>query len=364
MAMKILFMIDTMLIGGAQKALLSYCEYLIENGYTVTLVSLKKTNKYALPKGLIFIEILDETESLTSNIFKLLDILVTESKKVNLIIGFMDYMANYLAYLVANISDKRVILSSRSLLKESIKQHGQLQDINYTLIQSIYNKVPIIVQSQYIRSELLDFFQLKNERIYIVPNSIIIQDTISSNENIFIKNKVFIVVARLIKLKRIDIIIEAFKKLITLNTNLKLLIIGYGEEESFLKSLVKMHALEKDIHFIKTQEALPYIKSSYALIQASKYEGFSNVILEAMSQKTLVIASDIESNKEIINHTMTGLLFAQEKVDSLFDSMVFALNNEDEIKKITNVAFQSLDRFSLQKSCKTFEKIIHETMRS
>jgi len=42
--MKILFIIDTMLTGGAQKVLLSHATFLLKNGHSIRIVSLKKSN--------------------------------------------------------------------------------------------------------------------------------------------------------------------------------------------------------------------------------------------------------------------------------------------------------------------------------
>lgn len=58
------------------------------------------------------------------------------------------------------------------------------------------------------------------------------------------------------------------------------------------------------------------------LILPSRWEGFAMVPLEAMSYGLPIIASDIESFKEIINQDETGLLFKTESFESLSNILI------------------------------------------
>jgi len=357
---KIVAIIDTMKIGGAQKNLLYYLSYLASQKYCVTLISLKKTNKYSIPSNITFLEILDEKESIMTNFFTVLQIVTENSKCADVIVGFMDYISNYIAYLVSKVNDTKLLLASRSHLKKSIQIFNDTEEINYSLSKLIYEKSAIIVQSSFIKKELIDCLKLENENISILSNSIDLESVANSELEIFNNNKVFIVVARFVKLKRIDIIIEAFHSLIQSKyKNIKLLITGYGEEKENLQKLVQSLALVDNVIFKEeSQQILSLLKSSHVSILASEYEGFSNFILESMSQKSLVIASNIGANKELIKHKETGLLYRLNDTEDLCDKMIFSLENIEEVNNIKNKAYSFLNYFNKEKNCIEFENIL------
>ena len=70
------------------------------------------------------------------------------------------------------------------------------------------------------------------------------------------------------------------------------------------------------------------------LINSSFGEGISNVILEAMSTKTLVIASNVEGNKDLIIHKETGLLFNPYKKKALLNQLNYFKKNDDLVQQI------------------------------
>jgi glycosyltransferase involved in cell wall biosynthesis len=53
------------------------------------------------------------------------------------------------------------------------------------------------------------------------------------------------------------------------------------------------------------------------LWNGSLYEGQSNVILEAMQARVLVMASDIPGNRDMVQDNVTGILFPVGEVDRL-----------------------------------------------
>jgi glycosyltransferase involved in cell wall biosynthesis len=64
---------------------------------------------------------------------------------------------------------------------------------------------------------------------------------------------------------------------------------------------------------------------SYAMVHASRTEGLSVAILEAMSYAKLVIMSDIPANRELIDHS--GLAFPLGDTDALADVMQVAVED-------------------------------------
>ena len=122
-------------------------------------------------------------------------------------------------------------------------------------------------------------------------------------------------VGRLIKRKRIDLLIQAFKNL-PYSYNCELTIVGDGPCKDDLEKLTKKLLLDEQINFlgqVPKEEINDILLDSEIFVLPSSSEGMSNALLEAMSLGLSVIVADIPANKEIIEDSKNGLTFSDEK---------------------------------------------------
>lgn len=138
-----------------------------------------------------------------------------------------------------------------------------------------------------------------NKEVVLIPNGVNIEDYPGSdklkNFNLD-KNSYIISVSRLIKLKGIQYLIKAFKKI---KTKKKLVIVGDGEYQLELKSLA---AGDNRIIFVNNQSGnnlKQLFANAYLFVQSSEMEGLSISLLEAMSYGLPCLVSDIEANVSI-----------------------------------------------------------------
>lgn len=99
-------------------------------------------------------------------------------------------------------------------------------------------------------------------------------------------------VGRLSTEKRLDLLLGSFQALIR-TTPARLLIVGVGVEQQEIERRIEVNELHdccKLTGFI--HNALPLIRASDVLVLPSDYEGFGNVLVEAMACGTQVIATD------------------------------------------------------------------------
>lgn len=102
----------------------------------------------------------------------------------------------------------------------------------------------------------------------------------------------FIYVGSLIKRKHLDVVIKAFSRVADYND--KLLVVGGGPEEEYLKALVKELRLENVITFtgrVPREQVLKYMKEYHVFTLISDDETYGMVYIEAMLQGCLTIAS-------------------------------------------------------------------------
>ncbi|MCF7860265.1 glycosyltransferase family 4 protein [Patescibacteria group bacterium] len=145
--------------------------------------------------------------------------------------------------------------------------------------------------------------------------------------------------SRLIKLKGLQYLIEAYKDL---KTEKKLVIAGDGEYESELRVLAGDN---KNIIFVGNQsgDALRQLyANAHLFIQSSEMEGLSLSLLEAMGHQTACLASDIIGNQEALADT--GFYFQSRNVADLKSKLNYILNHPEEVKLMSAAAYKRAEQ--------------------
>ena len=118
-------------------------------------------------------------------------------------------------------------------------------------------------------------------------------------------------------------------------TSDKLFIYGFGPERDWISNFIKENKLSKSIILCGFEKDKNRIYSNVdALIDSSLAQGISNSILEAMCTNTLVVASNVAGNRDLIKHKLTGLLFNLSKKEDLLKQLLFCKNNPEIVKLI------------------------------
>ncbi len=106
------------------------------------------------------------------------------------------------------------------------------------------------------------------------------------------------------------LIIDALRNL----ENIELVIIGHGEQEAALRAQITSSGLDNRVRMLGQlqQTDLPdYYAAADALVLASSREGIPNVLLEAMSCGTPVIATAVGGIAEIVTSRDAGILLSE-----------------------------------------------------
>lgn len=135
-------------------------------------------------------------------------------------------------------------------------------------------------------------------------------------------NKVsnFIYVGRLSSEKNLKLLIDTFNELPDLTLN----IIGFGPQESFLKSIAKQNILFCGA--IPNSELYRYYQQNEVFVLPSSSEPWGMVVEEAFNNGLPVIVSDkVGCAEEIVNDT-NGIIFKLSEPDSLRNAVIKMLD--------------------------------------
>lgn len=146
------------------------------------------------------------------------------------------------------------------------------------------------------------------------------------------KNNYILAVSRLVRHKGLHILISAYNQI---ETNKKLVIVGGGVfTDDYVIELKKLAGDNKNIIFTgqKSGRVLKELfTNAHLFVQPSESEGLSIAILEAMSYRKAVLASDIKENKEAVGRT--GISFKTNDIDSLKKKLQFVLKRPELIQE-------------------------------
>ncbi|NNF02274.1 MAG: glycosyltransferase family 4 protein [Bacteroidia bacterium] len=120
--------------------------------------------------------------------------------------------------------------------------------------------------------------------------------------------------------KGLDVLLNAMPKV---NNDINLIIAGnpwkddFEKYQSIIDKFELQHRVILNISYISDQDREYYFKACDALILPYKEIFQSGVMLMALSYSLPIVASDLESNKEIIRHEENGMLFRSEDSEDL-----------------------------------------------
>ena len=151
--------------------------------------------------------------------------------------------------------------------------------------------------------------------------------------------------------KGVDFLIESLPHL----PGMRLDIVGDGDRKSQLDQKAKALGVEERVVFLgyKTQNEIKELLSKRALAvipnTVSAYNFFSSPIklYEYMAASSLVLASDMPTIQEIIQHKKNGFLFETGNMDSFVKVVKKILNMDPkELKKVTYNAYETSKSFT------------------
>ncbi len=143
-------------------------------------------------------------------------------------------------------------------------------------------------------------------------------------------NFIFVFVGRIVGDKGINELIQAFKKIIYNDLNIKLLLVG--EEENAIDPLNKetQQELSKNTNIIKVgwqKDIRPYLAISDVLILPTYREGFPNVVMQAGAMGLPSIVTDINGCNEIIENGKNGIIIPVKNVIAI-EEAVFKIKDD------------------------------------
>ncbi len=166
-------------------------------------------------------------------------------------------------------------------------------------------------------------------------------------------------VGRLAAIKNYACLLRAMAVAKRENAQIKLVLLGDGDEREALETLSEQLGLKEDVHFLGNRDDVTgWLNVFDMFVLSSLYEGVSRAILESMAASLPVIATDVGGNREVIVDGVTGLITPPSEPNNLAKAILQlagdkASSNEMGRKGLARVK----EHFSIEQTLKMHEKI-------
>lgn len=370
---RILFVINSLSIGGSEKSLVSLLQSIDYSKYEIDLMMFKvgeEFDKY-IPKEVNILEIpiyykFLYDKNIKLSFLKKLNFMITRLKtSINLRINSLKKMyVNTEQILYKNqmsVLDKLnykydvAIAYSQGMptyfVSDKVNANKKIAWINCDYSTTKYDKDvdelfyktfdKIVAVSQTIKDSIIKIkpqYKDKIEVILDIVNPNLIKKM--SNEDIVFKDKShlnILTVARLvIHHKGYDIAVKVAKRLKDDGYKFRWYVVGDGEDREEIEQLIKDYEIEE--YFIllgKKENPYPYMKNCDIYVQPSKKEGFGLTVIEAKILGKPIVCTNFNTAKELINNECDGIIVNYNEED-LYKGIKKYIDNKDLRKQIEN----------------------------
>lgn len=189
------------------------------------------------------------------------------------------------------------------------------------------------------------------ERLHVIPNAVQTPSPIYSREEarrmlgLSNEHKVVGFIGRLAPQKRLRDLIWAFQLLQQIVPDVRLLVIGHGPEREPMTSMaINFGCREKIVFAGHRDDASSLLATMDAFVLPSEFEGMSNSLMEAMSLGLPCVVSDIDANRELVEHEVNGLVFPMGQCPELTKSLVRLFREPELASRLGQTASDGMKR--------------------
>ena len=370
---KILFVIPSMRIGGAEKSLVNLLNLIDLNKYDVNLLMFKPEGDLLqqIPSGIHILEtepslfyaykcdknVFSHKSGIRSEILRILStgickilygdrarqkrwidfyrpLLPKHMGEYDVAIGYLEGDASY--YVIDKVNAKRKILWVHSNFENIKKNEDAAAYKEYfckaNRVVSISDKCVQILQDNYP--------DMKNKFMFLpnLTSSVVLNNTANANINEeFSKDDFNIVsVGRLTEAKGFDMAIDALKILKDHKVPVHWWIIGDGELRKCLEKQAKDNSVEEYLTFLGFKaNPYPYMNKADLIVQTSRWEGKSVVLDEAKILGKPILATDYATVKDQVENGKEGVIVEMD-AESIAREIEHLVEDESVLNGIRN----------------------------
>lgn len=349
---KILFHINSLGKGGAERVMSNLANCFVEDGYEIILTTQwKEKDEYQISDKVKRIHVgLQPEDEKKGRLYKLMKRYgnlrnVIKEQKPDLILAFSKN-SNFRAILAALGLHIPVVVSERS--DPNFQYKGNIQKAKGNILYRI--AAGNVFQTEYARDFFNKSVQKKSTVIFNPLHEKYIKVTQSKQ-----RKKEIVTVGRISEVKNQKIMIEAFLEVRKIYPEYKFKIYGEDTKDGtyeILKNMVEAADAKDSILFMGNSDTLEdAIKDATLFMLTSLYEGMPNALMEAMAMGIPCIATDCPcgGSYHLLNKDKCGILIKNESTKELIDAILHIIEHPEEAEYMGEKAMYVKEEMHPQK---------------
>ncbi|KQR94498.1 glycosyl transferase family 1 [Chryseobacterium sp. Leaf180] len=349
----ILFILPDLETGGAERIVTTIANHLSRAIFEPKILLLRKQGGYLeyLKKDVEIIDI--NTKRIRNSLQPILKVIY--QRKPDIVFSGFGEVNAYLSLFIKVFPNIKFIARETNVVSEHVKR----KEIRF--FYKFYNNYDqIIAQSDDMKNDLTDKFNIKKEKIFKINNPVDFQfinaklKNISKPESFPSHYKNVVAIGNLSSRKGFDQLLKVFSHL--KDKNILLHILGDGKDAEMLKQMKSMLDLDNVIFHGRQENPYRFLKFADLFVLSSRYEGFPNVLLEAGACGTFSLANDCPGGiREIIQIGINGEISNIEDSEGFSKMIVHLLQHKFDEENIQN---SIKDRFSKEIILDKYERVL------
>lgn len=391
----ILFVINSLTIGGSEKSLVSLLNMMDYSKFNVDLLMLKKGEEFDkyIPKEVNILDIpeyykfLNDSKMIKSRVSKVrytlcrykssFDLRINSIKKEK--INNQQIFYNNQKGVLESLKKKYDVAIAYAqgfptyFVADKVEACKKLAWINCDYKNTLYDKKmdkifynkfdKIIAVSEACKKSILEVDKEYEEKIQIIKDivnpSLIMKmaneeiDELSENEL-----KILTVARLVIHHKGYDVAVKCAKLLLENNISFKWYVVGDGIDRAKIENLIEENKLQNNFILLGSRgNPYPYMKKCDIYVQPSRYEGFGLTVIEAKILKKLIVCSNFNTVNELIENNVNGIIVGMSELE-LYDGIVKLINDRKLADKILGTLNKNNEYDSTDEIKKIYSEIL------
>ncbi len=178
--------------------------------------------------------------------------------------------------------------------------------------------------------------RIREESIFAFPTRVDLDvfhptDQACAREDLGVPSNVpvFVTVGRLNQVKGWDLVIDAFRLLLTQGDNAHLYLIGDGEDRGKVEQKIRRYALSERVHltgYLNSRQIAAYLNAANVFVLGSFFEGWPTAMVEALATGKAIVSTSVGAAARLIDSGKNGYIVERRDARLFCRAMVEALS--------------------------------------
>jgi glycosyltransferase involved in cell wall biosynthesis len=227
----------------------------------------------------------------------------------------------------------------------------------------------VVATSRGVADDLAQRFAVGRSRLHVVHNPVdltriesAVQEAIDPDHAAVWTRPAVVAAGRLADAKNYPLMLEAFA-LVRAQMPARLFILGRGELEPALRARAQQLGLADDVVFCGFQRnPWKYIARGDVFVLTSHYEGFGNVLVEAMACRVPVVATASPGTRDIVHSGTDGVIVERHEPESVATALVGLLRDTSSLRRMGEAARCSAERFAMPAIAAAYDRVFQAVL--